>query len=136
MPLSSDDIQQPRRPSELAEFVERVRACVRSDPVELGAGNTRRGYYKEFLDEVVPLSHFAAKTYDDCHTVQPILGNQGYDAVVRDASGRIVDKVEIANPIDGANVAAVAHEKAERGYGSLKVGDPGDDVEDLIAIIE
>lgn len=136
MPLSREDIEIPRTPSELRSFVRRVQDDVRSDPIELAAGNRRRGYYKEFLDEVVPLARFAAHAYDETHTIQPILGNQGYDAVVRGCGGEVVDKVEIANPIDGARVAADAILVEQRGFGEFRVGDPGDEVEGLIPIVD
>lgn len=109
---------------------------MRADPLEREAGSSRRGYYKEFLDEVVPLARFAAQVYDESYTIQPVVGNQGYDAIVRAPDGGIVDKIEIANPIDGATVAETAREVAQRGIGGFRVGDPGDEVEDLIPIIE
>jgi hypothetical protein len=136
VPLSSEDIERPRSPRELAEFVEQFTAAVRADSCKLRAGNSRSGYYKQFLDEIVPLARFALHAYDDSYTIQPILGNQGFDAIVRDCNSRIVDRVEIANPIDGATVAATAREVAERGYGGIRVTDPGNYIDDLIPIIE
>ncbi len=136
MALSPEDIAKPRSPRGLFNFVEQVIASVRADLAELHVGNARCGYYKEFLDEVVPLACFAFQYYDDAHTVQPILGNQGFDAMIRNESGHIVDKVEIANAIDGAIVSAIAREVAQNGYGGLTVGNPGDDLEALIPIIE
>lgn len=136
MPLSPEDIAKPRSPVDLFNFVEQVIASVRADLAELHIGNARRGYYKEFLDEVVPLACFTLQLYDNSHTVEPILGNQGFDAVIRNESGHIVDKVEIANAIDGASVSAIAREVAHTGYGGLTVGNPGDDLEALIPIIE
>ena len=136
MPLSREEIETPRSPSQLCAFVQRVMDEVRSDPVELASGNQRRGYYKEFLDEVVPLASFAVHAYDETHTIQPVLGNQGYDAIVRGSTGDIVDTVEIANPTDGAMVAADARLVAKNGIGAFRVGDPGDEIEDLIPIVE
>lgn len=136
MALSPENIVKPRSPRDLCNFVEQVIASVRADLAELHLGNARRGYYKEFLDEVIPLACFASQFYDNSHTVEPIFGNQGFDAVIRNESGHIVDKVEIVNAIDGANVSAVAKEVAQTGYGGLIVSDPGDDLEMLIPIIE
>lgn len=136
MLLSREDIETPRSPSELAQFVERVRESVRLNPSEREAGMLRRGYYKEFLDEVVPLARFAVQTYPETYRVQPVLGNQGYDAIVRNADDQIVDKVEIANPIDGKATSSAAREVAEHGIGGLRIGDPGDETEDPIPIIQ
>jgi hypothetical protein len=136
LPLSREDIETLRSPSELQTFVDKVRERVRLAPAEREAGSLRRGYYKEFLDEVVPLSRFAAQAYPETYTIQPVLGNQGYDAIIRSADGQIVEMVEIANPINGEYVAATARDVAAHGIGGLRVGDPGDDTEELLAIIE
>jgi hypothetical protein len=136
LPLSREEVETPRSPSALQQFVDRVRERVRLDPDERKAGSLRQGYYKEFLDEVVPLSRFALQAYPETYTIQPVLGNQGYDAIVRSADGQIVDKVEIANPIDGMAVATTAREVVEHGIGGFRVGDPGDETEELIPIIE
>lgn len=136
LPISREEIETPRTPSALRQFVDQVRERVKLNPDERKAGLLRRGYYKEFLDEVVPLSRFAVQAYPETHTIQPILGNQGYDAIVRGADGRIVDKVEIANPIDGMAAASTAREVAARGIGGVRVGNPGDEIEELIPIIE
>lgn len=131
-----EDIVKPRSPQELGDFVEQVSASVRADMDEIHAGNSRRGYYKEFLDEVVPLARFTLHLYDNSHTIEPVLGNQGFDAIVRDSKGCIVDKIEIANPIDGASISAIAREVAQKGYGGIMVYDPGEEIEELIPIIE
>lgn len=136
MPLLPEDIQKPRSPRELTNFVEQVIASVRADLAEMHVGNSRGGYYKEFLDEVVPLARFALHVYDNSHTIEPVLGNQGFDAIVRDSNGHVVDKIEIANPIDGASISATAREVAKNGYGGLRVCDPGDEIEEIIPIIE
>ena len=135
MPLSRDEIQLPRSPRELTAFVEQVRATAASNEEERKAGHLRIGYYKEFFDEVVPLAKFAANAYPGDHTVTPIMGSQGYDAEVRDTSGTLVDRVEIANPIDGRVVAQAGRELAALGIGGLRITDPGEEVEELIPII-
>jgi hypothetical protein len=133
--LSAAEIQQPRLPGELVAFVESVRACAEEDRELRLAGHLRHGYLKEFFDEIVPLSRFAARIYPGDYTVCPILGNQGYDAEVRDAQGNLVDRVEIANPIDGRAVAIAGRQLAERGITDVQVGEPGDDLESVIPII-
>lgn len=136
MPVTAQDIETPRSPRELVQFIDRVTACVRSNPAERIVGSLRRGCYKEFLDEVVPLARFCVRVYEESDTIQPVLGNQGFDAIVKNANGQVIDKVEIANPIDGARVSRTAREVAEHGAGGFGVSDPGDEVADLIPIIE
>ena len=106
MPLTRDDLEMPRTPLELRAFVELVRERVHHNPVEFESGMTKKGYYKEFLDEVVPLCNFAEVAYPPEYRVQPVLGNQGYDALVFDNQGAEEDKVEFTKPYDGAAAAA------------------------------
>ena len=135
MPLLPEDIQLPRSPNQLNAFIESVRTSADIDDGERYLGHLRKGYYKEFFDEVIPLAKFAISVYSESHTVQPILGNQRYDAEVRDENGKLIDLIEIANPIDGKLVAETGRELVQSGVGGLRVGDPGEDVEELIPII-
>ena len=54
---------------------------------------------------------------------------------MRDKFGKLIDRIEIANPIDGKEVAATGRELVQHGIGGLRVEDPGDDLEELIPII-
>ena len=106
MTLTAEDIQKPRTPDELVAFVAWVRERAKEDKELREAGHLRKGYLKEFFDEVVPLSRVAwylyqTNRYQADYKICPILGNQGYDAEVYDAQGKRVDRVEIANPFDG-----------------------------------
>lgn len=136
MPLTSDELQQSRTPRELLAFVESVRERAKSDEELRIAGHRRTGYLKEYFDEIEPLARFAAAIYHDDHTIHPVLGNQGFDAEVLDAKGCHVEFIEIANPIDGQLRAKTGRELAELGVGGFRVGEPGDDLDELIPIIE
>jgi hypothetical protein len=93
------------------------------------------GLYKEFLDELVPLSCFASLAYPDDHTVELVLGNQPYDAIVRDSRGAVVDRVELTTPQDGRAEAEDRKLVAGRGFGAIRVGAPGHDLEALIPYV-
>ena len=134
--LSLDEIQQRRTPRELLGFVESVWERAKTDAALRTAGHLRNGYLKEFFDEVVPLSQFAAARYPNDYSVRPVLGNQGYDAEIYDEQGHLFERVEIANPVDGNAIAEAGRDLAEYAFGGFHVGDPGDDLEDLIPIIE
>ncbi len=88
--------------------------------------------YKQFLDEIVPLSCFAAWAYPESYEIQPVLGNQGYDAVVFNETGEEVDRIEITTPHDGAAEAMDARLVVNRGYGQAHVESPGDDFNALV----
>ncbi len=54
----------------------------------------RLGLYKVFTDEIIPLSLVALKIYPNTYSVKPVIGNQGYDAIVKDELCSIVDYIE------------------------------------------
>lgn len=82
------------------------------------------------------MARYAVAVYPENAMVRPVLGNQGYDAEVLDAEGVLIERIEIANPVDGQARAEVGRELAECGFGGLRVGEPGYDIEELIPIIE
>ncbi|HBR16494.1 MAG TPA: hypothetical protein DD725_02630 [Deltaproteobacteria bacterium] len=83
--ITKEDIEKPRTPRGLRQFVcyrkEKVRALTAARHTAI----QRKGIYNIFIKEIVPLSIFALKAYPNTYSVQPILGNQGYDAIVRDS---------------------------------------------------
>jgi hypothetical protein len=131
MILTAADIQQPRSPRALRRFVLDHTEAVRADLQERRLGLLRKGLYKQFLDEIVPLSCFAVLAYQEDVLVQPILGNQGYDADVLDGLGHKIDRVEVTAPRDGAREATDARRVAKHGVGAVRIEDPGDDFEVL-----
>jgi len=71
--LVTSDIQQRRSPQALRDFVIELDNAVRADKAEHQSGILKKGLYKEFLDEMVPLSIFAQKFYPENYEIQPIL---------------------------------------------------------------
>jgi hypothetical protein len=135
-PLSRESIEKRRSPRDLLVFIESVREQARNDSELRTAGHLRSGYAKEFFDEIVPLGTYAAKVYPESYTILPILGNQGYDAEVFGPDGVLVERVEMANPIDGQAVSEAGRQLAESGISNFRVDDPGDDLERVTPILE
>jgi hypothetical protein len=135
MLISEVEVQKRRSPRELREFAESVRVAVCADTSEFELGMTKKGLYKEFLDEVLPLSYFAELHYPETYTVQPVLGNQGYDAIVYDDTGVEYDRVEMTKPHDGKYASEDAKLVVKRHFGRMKVGDPADDFDVLLPIV-
>lgn len=129
--ITPSEIELPRSPSALRNFVIQFREDVESNDSERHRGILKKGLYKQFLDEIVPLSLFVIKEYPEDFKVQPILGNQGYDALVFDGSGKEVDRIEITTPQDGAEKAIDARKVVNQGYGKMYMGKPGHDFEAL-----
>jgi len=127
IPFTVEDLGRRRTPAQLREFVESIRARVRSNLVELKKGICKTGIYKEFLDEVLPLSYFAEVEYPSNFTIQPIMGNQGFDAVVYNEAGVLHERLELSVPHDGASAAASARARAEVGHGIAFIGEPCED---------
>lgn len=130
--IDASEFEQRHSPSALREFVKALNETVRRDEAERHLGILKKGLYKEYLDELLPLSCFAVLTYPDTYEVQLVLGNQGYDAVVFNEVDREVDRVEITTPHDGGAAARDAALVVERGFGKVSVGNPGDDFDSLV----
>ena len=128
--ISFEEIQQRRSPSALRHFVEHVLTTV-----DWRVGIQKKGLCKEFVDEIVPLSHFAVQKYPETYSIQPVLGSQGYDALVFDEIGVEVDRVEMTKPHDGAANARDTNRVLEQGFGESRVQNPGDDFNELMPAI-
>jgi hypothetical protein len=127
--ISPSVLQQRRSPRALRDFVVEFKNAVQAEEIERNRGIQKKGLYKEFLDEIVPLSLFALQVYPDGHEIQPVLGNQGYDALVFNETGTEVDRIELTIPHDGTAVAKDARLVINRHYGQVQVGSPGDDLD-------
>lgn len=130
--IQSSEFGRRRSPRQLRESVEQLKETVRGDDIERHRGILKKGAYKQFLEELVPLSYFAVLAYPDDYGVQYVLGNQGYDALVFDEVGREVDRVELTAPHDGRAAGHDAALVVERGFGKVSVGKPGDDFDALV----
>jgi hypothetical protein len=133
--ITREEIEKTRSPRGLRQFVRRRFEKVRKARNERHKAIQRHGLYKVFTDEIIPLSLAALKLYPNTYTVTPVIGNQGYDAIVQDNRGRIVDHVEITWPQDGKRKSDDALKIVTRGYGSTDVYSPGEDVDRLCSFI-
>lgn len=133
--ISQSDLQKPRSPSALREYVQALKDAVQRDPRELKRGLLKAGRYKQFLDELVPLSCFAVLAYPEDWTVRLFLGNQPYDAVAYDAAGEEVDRIELTVPQDGRAEAQDRRLVASRGFGGVAIRHAGDDLAALLPLV-
>jgi len=130
--LTGDEIGKPRTPSELREFIARVTEWALADEDETDEGILKQGVYKRYVDEVLPLNVFADLEYSDDYLIQPVKGNQGYDANVLNLSGELVERVKITVSHDGMASIADAQLLVERGFGNAsQFGDSSTQVEQL-----
>jgi hypothetical protein len=127
MLLTEEELQRRRTPSKLIIYVAEMQACVLRDPEELAHGICKKGLYKQFLDELLPLSQFAQLEYPSNFLIEPRLGNQGFDAVVYDEQHQIHEYLELTVPHDGFAAANRAKVRAKKGHVFLSAGNPCDD---------
>jgi len=130
--IDPSEFEQRRSPSALREFVHARSEAIRANPDARELGTLKKGAYKKYVEELVPLSCFAVLAYPDSYEVQLVLGNQGFDARVFDEVGREVDRVEITAPHDGRAASQDAALVVERGFGKVSVGKPGEDFDRLV----
>ncbi len=135
--ITKEDIEIGRTSNELRQFVttEKFKAnkCIK----ERHKGMLKEGIYKVFVDEIIPLSLFCMKIYPDNYKIFPKLGNQGYDAIVKDEEGKIFEYLELTTPHDGLKAANDAKLTVKRGFGKVFIRDynSGSDLKDMFSII-
>ena len=133
--ITKEDIEIERTPNELRRFVTTIKSKVNNCKQERYKGMLKKGIYKVFVDEIIPLSLFCMKIYPDNYKIFPKLGNQGYDAIVKDENGKTFEYLELTAPHDGRKAANDAKLAVERGYGNPLVYSPGSDLKDMFSII-
>jgi hypothetical protein len=133
--ITKNDIEKPRSPRGLRKFVCCRKEKVKAMTTERHAAIQRKGIYNVFIKEIVPLSIFALKAYPNTCRVEPRLGNQDYDTIVRDTHGNIIDYVELTFPGDWEDEAKDAKLIVSRGYGKYHGYSPGQDIERLSKFI-
>ena len=134
--ITKKETEKPRSPRGLRKFVCCRKEKVKAITTERHAAIQRKGIYNVFIKEIVPLSIFALKVYPNTCRVEPKLGNQDYDAIVRDTYGKIIDYVELTFPGDWEDEAKDAKLIVSRGYGKYHGYSPGEDIERLGKFIQ
>lgn len=128
MILRKEDIEQVRTAEELSAFVRDIQNRVNADDTERRKAIKGIGIYKVFVKEVIPLSVVVRHLYAADAKFLPVLGSQGYDALVYDSNGKEIDRVEIAKPYDGYAEAKDAEQVLEKGVGEFQLYELGEDL--------
>lgn len=134
--LNSDDIEKLRCPKGLMFFNKKWKREIFRDKEQRRLAQSKKGIYKFFRDEVIPLEVFARRRYPNRFRVIPIHGNQGFDAEVYDDKGDLFEKIELTYPHDGKECALSTRNLHERGYGNIRVYSIGENVDLLVPFIE
>ena len=135
--ITKEDIETGRTPKELRQFVTTKKLKVSNCKQERHRAMRKKGIYKVFVEEIIPLSLFCIKIYPDNYKIFPKLGNQGYDAIVKDENGKIFEYLELTAPHDGRKAANVAKLAVKNGIAldTLRDYNSGSDLIDMFSII-
>lgn len=133
--ITKEEIEHPRTPDGLRQFVAEVRKRVESDQNELKKARKKVGLYKMFVDEVIPLALAADIVCEQSDLLMPVIGNQGYDVIVMDTERNEKGKIEIAKPYDGKADANDVRVVEERGFSEIKIHSLGGELSDIAAHI-
>ena len=135
--ITKEDIEIGRTPKELRQFVTTKKLKVSKCKQERHRAMRKKGIYKVFVEEIIPLSLVCMKIYPDNYKIFPKLGNQGYDAIVKDENGKIFEYVEITGPHVGRKAKNVAKLAVKNGIAlnTLRDYNSGSDLIDMFSII-
>jgi len=105
--INIEELTRKRTPSELLSWVNWKREQIASTEEGERALILHEGLMKQFEEEVYPLALFGQRKYGDTNEIlmQPIIGNQGYDAAITDLRSEPAREsyVEITQAHEGEN---------------------------------
>lgn len=126
--FSQDDIQQERTSGELNQWLTDLFENLENAKGGKEAVRLRNGLCKPLVEEILPLKIWSNHLYPDENNIkfEPVLGNQNYDAFMRDYSvGEVIEKkVEITQAHEGENEyyrrLLLHHEGSAPAFGEIK----------------
>jgi hypothetical protein len=103
--ISIEELTEKRTPSELLSWVKRKIEKIGSTDEGVKALRLREGLAKQLMEEVYPLALFGFRKFGSTDQIlmQPIIGDQSYDAVVTDLRNKPASQsyVEITQSHEG-----------------------------------
>jgi hypothetical protein len=103
--LRREDILSARTPAQLSEWVNLMCRAIADVPEAKVPSLLRHGLFKQFYEEVFPLSRYAVHRYGERTDIRiaPQLGTEDFDAIAFDETTTppVQTKVEITRAIDG-----------------------------------
>jgi hypothetical protein len=118
--ISIEELTKKRTPPELMNWVERKIEQIGSTDEGLKALRLHEGLAKQLMEEVYPLALFGVRKFGNTDQVlmQPIIGDQSYDAIVTDlrSSPASQSYVEITQSHEGENDYLRNLELHRQGY--------------------
>jgi hypothetical protein len=104
---SKEEIEKERNPFELYDWLNQKVAQICSTEEGLKDFRLQKGFLKQLIEEVGPLAIFGKRKFSNTDQVllQPVIGNQNYDAIVTDLRTKPAFKrfLEITQSHEGEN---------------------------------
>lgn len=118
----TNELTLKRSPKDLYEVCEAYKDFVSRQNLD-DALLRKEKIDKYFIDELWPLAKFCKVVLDSTYLVQPVQGNQGFDAIVyRD--GKIEFNIEVAYPQNGAARAKETRAMINSRVSKIKMSTP------------
>jgi hypothetical protein len=118
--ISKNELTEERTPSELRSWVIEKTGEMGSTQQGRRVLRLQKGFAKQLMEEVLPLSIFGKQKYGDTDQVllQPVIGNQHYDAVVTDRRTKPPTRsfIEITQSHEGRDNYLRRCQLLEKGY--------------------
>tara|TARA_R100001594_G_C3986850_1_gene251454 strand:+ start:199 stop:903 length:705 start_codon:yes stop_codon:yes gene_type:complete len=114
--LTIEDIEIERSAIDLISWWEGKNNQISDDDDLKKIARLKQGLAKEFYEEIYPLSLLAAKKFANNASARflPVIGNQRFDAIIRDISAEIL--IEFTNAVDGYNDSLRMEYMNEHGH--------------------
>jgi hypothetical protein len=121
-----NDLEEFRTPREMEAYFKSKKDIINKDSEYKELARLKKGLFKKFLEEFYPLYCFSQSKYCENDTqMKIVLGNQGYDAIIRYSDGK-ESKFEFTCYHDGKWEYEDAIRLNSQGYGDIRFVDQMD----------
>jgi hypothetical protein len=126
------DIETPRTAKEMSSYYQEIIDTVGSNTELIKLSRLRKGLFKEFFEEFIPLCKFANSEFgiEGCK-YNIVIGNQNYDGIIHEIAG--CRKIEISKYHDGYSQNNIAKELNVKGATEVTIGDVDEDFKSYIS---
>jgi hypothetical protein len=98
--ITKEEIEKVRTFNELKLYIESSNKKINNNEIELRNARLKKGLYKEYREELIPLYIYMKLKYqNENYKARIIVGNQGYDGEI--FNNGFIENVEICYPIYG-----------------------------------
>ena len=127
MNISKEILEQKRSPEELGQYVRETLSEISKNKELKKEARLRTQLFKELFEEVYPLSIFCIEKYKGVDVVcYPVIGSQGYDAIIENQDGSLIEVIELTWPVDGQKEHFERKQLNDQGHTDFEVWNDND----------